>query len=349
MLNFKNTGKLEKISVVTGNRTEYVQGGGGNTSYKLDDRHMAVKASGFRLNQVTEKDGYVVLKYKDVVDYFDRVDLSSGIDYEKDSIEKIKALIVRTDGMKELRPSVEAGFHSLLKKAVIHTHSVYANIILCTENSLETISNIFKNSGINILWVPYINPGFMLTLGILRELEKNKKSEKPFPDAIFMENHGLIVNSDEADKCLELHEKVNELIRLYFGIKEQYPELRLEQSVNGFISKTEYINEYMDKLKDKSECLSRILYPDQLVYLNTSAVYNREEGKLVINTEGNRTYKCSENEAKSMEETMLAYAYVVTNIEKIGLKLKTMNEKETDFILNWESERYRKSLLGSNN
>ncbi len=36
-----------RLSQSAGARMDYVQGGGGNTSVKLDDTYMAVKASGF--------------------------------------------------------------------------------------------------------------------------------------------------------------------------------------------------------------------------------------------------------------------------------------------------------------
>ena len=68
--------------------------------------------------------------------------------------------------------------------------------------------------------------------------------------------------------------------------------------------------------------------------------------KLNINTEtGQITYKAGFSEARTIEETLLAYIYVIRNINRCGLPLKIMSEKEIDFIRNWESEAYRKSLV----
>ena len=50
-------------------------------------------------------------------------------------------------------------------------------------------------------------------------------------------------------------------------------------------------------------------------------------------------------EAGTMEETLLAYIYVVDNIRKSGFSLKTMPKEEIGFILNWEGEAYRKSII----
>ena len=44
-----------KVSGIAGARADYVQGGGGNTSVKLADGLMAIKASGFCLKDI-EKD-----------------------------------------------------------------------------------------------------------------------------------------------------------------------------------------------------------------------------------------------------------------------------------------------------
>ena len=55
---------LEMISKEVGCQIEYTQGGGGNTSAKLNEELMAVKASGYKLKQITPKEGYVVVNYK---------------------------------------------------------------------------------------------------------------------------------------------------------------------------------------------------------------------------------------------------------------------------------------------
>ena len=52
--------ELVLISRSAGSRSDYVQGGGGNTSVKLDDNLMAVKASGFMLKDISQNEGFVV-------------------------------------------------------------------------------------------------------------------------------------------------------------------------------------------------------------------------------------------------------------------------------------------------
>ena len=52
-----------------------------------------------------------MVNYKNIRDYHQNVDLSQNRDYEKESGEFVRANIVSMDGLKQLRPSVEAGFH----------------------------------------------------------------------------------------------------------------------------------------------------------------------------------------------------------------------------------------------
>ncbi|HHY82572.1 MAG TPA: class II aldolase [Clostridiales bacterium] len=339
---------LEFISKEVGIPIEYTQGGGGNTSVKLNDELMAVKASGFKLKQITPGEGYVVVNFKNIVEYYNQVDLSQDRDYEKESTEFVKTNVVHMEGLKTLRPSVEAGFHSILKKYVIHTHPVYANIICCSQNGRELMDKIFGEGNIAVAWIPYINPGFCLTLRIKDAVDNCLKETNRFPQLIFMENHGLIATADDARECVELHNMANDKIKAYFGINDTYPELKLlKLDENKYASRTEYLINYFKNNKVSPDFFDRIvLYPDQLVYLNGSLAVDTMDNKLNINSEtGEIVYLTNESEAQTMEETLLAYVYVIDNISRLGLPIKSMNEKEIEFIANWESEKYRKSLV----
>jgi len=74
-----------RISQAVGNRIDLVQGGGGNTSAKLDDEKMAIKASGFRISQITSDSGYVVVNYKNIGDFYRGIDLSEDPNPEAES------------------------------------------------------------------------------------------------------------------------------------------------------------------------------------------------------------------------------------------------------------------------
>lgn len=340
--------ELEYISKEVGIPVDYTQGGGGNTSVKLDGQYMAVKASGCKLKQITPTEGYVIIDYKKLKDYYDHVDLSLDADFEKESADMAKQCIQQVPWLKALRPSVEAGFHSVLKRVVIHTHSVYANILTCIENGQEMVGRIFQGKAYETAWIPYINPGFCLTLKIQDAIRECTARTGKAPEVLFMENHGLIVTSDDSEKAVKLHAEVNETIKKALGITEAFPAFELfNVDETTVISKTAYIRDFIRNGGMKPGFFDEVvLYPDQFVYLNGSVAFGSLENKLNIITEtGEAIYKTGAAEAQTMEETLLACVYVVNEIKKRNLPLKTMSEKDIDFIRNWESEAYRRSLV----
>ena len=59
------------ISQYAGSRTDYTQGGGGNTSVKNDKEGlMLIKASGCRLKDINETIAFVAVDKKKIADYY---------------------------------------------------------------------------------------------------------------------------------------------------------------------------------------------------------------------------------------------------------------------------------------
>ena len=152
-----------------GSMTDYVQGGGGNASCKHDINKMAIKASGFTIADITETTGYVDVDYIKIKSYHTNVSPEEMKLKEAESTPFTLSCVFQGDG-SVLRPSVETGFHSIMKKYVMHTHPVYTNVITCAQGGRELAEKIFKD--VDFVWVPYINPGFSLTIAIKQEVEK---------------------------------------------------------------------------------------------------------------------------------------------------------------------------------
>ena len=123
-----------KVSGVAGARADYVQGGGGNTSVKLGGGLMAIKASGFCLSDITPNSAYAVLDGAAIRDFYLTSEPAQFENVETAGSNKAKESVKTIEGLQQLRPSVEAGFHSILKTFVVHTHSVYANLAACAVN-----------------------------------------------------------------------------------------------------------------------------------------------------------------------------------------------------------------------
>ena len=120
-------------------------------------------------------------------------------------------------------------------------------------------------------------------------------------------------------ECVALHSRVNDLIRKHFGIDEPYPELKLEKlGEDKFASRTQYLTDYFKANGISPDLFDEIvLYPDQLVYLNGSLAVDSMDSKLNINSKtGEIVYLANESEAQTMEETLLAYIYVIDSIKK---------------------------------
>ena len=207
-------GELARISQAVGGRIDYVQGGGGNASVKLPGGLMAIKASGYRMSQITESDGFAIVETETLRD------------------------VTAAQGYRPLRPSVEVSFHALLRTYVIHTHPVYANLLLCSAEGPERLVSLMKD--IRYIVVPYINPGAELAKAIRQRLA-------PDTQAVFMMNHGLITTADDPDECLRLHEEVNGRAASAYGVTPA--------DFDAFAAD-----------------MAKTLYPDQQVYMGLTEV-----------------------------------------------------------------------------
>jgi len=165
---------MTAISQYCGNRVDYIQGGGGNTSYKFDDKLMAIKASGYTLVDVAPEQGYVTVDYSKILRKYEQLSKKVDVDIEKETLLINLECVELLDGMKDLRPSVEVGFHSYLQRAVVHTHSVYSNLLCCTDEGRDNAKAIFGNSEFGYVYLPFISPGYTLSIRVKDEVEAYK-------------------------------------------------------------------------------------------------------------------------------------------------------------------------------
>ncbi len=328
-----------KMCAEIGAMKDYVQGGGGNASCKHDVNKMAIKVSGFTIGEITETAGYADVDYIKMREYHTDVPSSELEEREKNSTSFTMSCVFPNAEGKTLRPSVETGFHSLMKKYVIHTHPVYANVITCAEVGKELANKILGD--MDFVWIPYINPGFSLTLAIKDAIDEYEGKTAVFPKVIFLENHGLVTTSDDAQECTNLHIEVNEMIKGYLKSDDFYTSIDLEQKNNSFICRNAFVADFISTF-GVDEIMRSILYPDQLVYLNAAL----GEDKISF-TDNAMTINAAPKEASAIVETFAAFCYVLMSLKKAGLKVHIMDEAATGFINNWESEKYRKSIAKS--
>ncbi|MBN2300438.1 MAG: class II aldolase/adducin family protein [Acholeplasmataceae bacterium] len=335
--------ELINISTYAGNRVDYTQGGGGNTSIKLDDQTMIIKASGYRLKDINEVEGFVVLNYKSIQKFIDGIKDVTDSNLENKNKSILTQSIIRIEDQANLRPSVETGFHAILDKYVIHTHAVYANLINCTEEGLDILKTVFKYADFSYISIPYVNPGLNLSVAINQALKDYQAKHHSKPEVIFLANHGLIVTASEIERVKYLHSEVNERIRVFFGLKEVQTDaclIRLDKM--KYKSKTPFIIDCLKLISISRELLKEYpLYPDQLVFLNNAL--DQDSGKMVISS-NEIIFNTDIKEAEIMNESLFAFLFIVTTLNKNHLKITIMNEKDIAFINGWEAEKYRKKL-----
>jgi rhamnose utilization protein RhaD (predicted bifunctional aldolase and dehydrogenase) len=186
-----------RMSRTAGNRSDYVQGGGGNTSCKVDETLMAIKASGYRIEQIERDQAYAVLDYSALRRFYSQTDPAALPDVEQEGSAQARTATQAVSGIPSLRPSVEAGFHSLLDRFVLHTHPVYANLATCSAEGPEVAAAALAGLDAGHVFVPYINPGAQLTFAMQDGIQPGKtaKDGKP-PRILFMQNHGLVVTGE---------------------------------------------------------------------------------------------------------------------------------------------------------
>ena len=343
-----------RVSQAAGARADYVQGGGGNTSVKLPGGLMAIKASGFCLSDIRPDKAYAVLDGADLRNFYLTTEPSELADVEKEGSARAKADIRHIDGLADLRPSVEAGFHSILKTFVVHTHSVYANLAACSTACRPIAAQAFAGAAYTWGWVPYTDPGANLTFAIRDELRRVEEKTGKVPSVILMQNHGIIVHDDDAERCLAIHADANERLAQQFGIHgDSFPAISVRQTGEElYEADTPYLREALKNCRyDYKTFIETPLYPDQMVFLIGTFFMDKEgapaEGECYADTKtGALVLHMGEKKAKTITETLTAVIFIMDTVAKMGYTVSTMGEAAKSFIANWESEKYRKSLAG---
>lgn len=310
--------KFINLSRLLGQKPDFVQGAGGNVSIKINSRKMLIKASGWRLSDIDENYGLaeVNLNQKNNEDFI----------FEK---------------TRNLRPSIEIGFHVFLDKFVIHTHSVYANIITCVLNGELLWKEILKDFNFRVAWVGYNNPGYHLALAVEKSVNDYKNKYLKMPEVILLQNHGLIVSSNDLDRVFKLHNEIQEIIKVRLNLGNNFPKMKISKTRGGFKSQTRYLKDFIKNNYFLIENFSKnILFPDQAVFCNSIGK------KILINkVTGDIFYKVNQKEAFAIEENLIAWAYIIDCAKNCGLNLNFISQDDINYINNMESEKYRQQLL----
>jgi NAD(P)-dependent dehydrogenase (short-subunit alcohol dehydrogenase family)/rhamnose utilization protein RhaD (predicted bifunctional aldolase and dehydrogenase) len=194
--------ELIEISRFYGSKKEFVIAGGGNTSYKDNDT-IWIKASGQSLAELTEE-GLVSLNREKlhVISTNTYPENSS----EREELVKRDMLASMPENERHKRPSVETSLHELIQyKYVVHLHPTLVNGLLCSRNAKSATLKIF---GEEVLFVPYIDPGYTLFKKLESEINAYRNKFSKDPQVIFLENHGSFVGADTTEEIRKIYEDI---------------------------------------------------------------------------------------------------------------------------------------------
>ena len=182
--------QLVLLSRYFGSDPEMVLAGGGNTSVKVGDE-LLVKGSGSALATI-DREGFVAM---------DRPRLealaNASLPAEREPREaayKQSLYAARLEPERNQRPSVETLLHHLVPgRFVVHGHATVANALTCCVSGEAIARELF---GDEVLWVPFVDPGFVLAQALRAGLATHQARHGRAPRAVLMANHGIIVAGD---------------------------------------------------------------------------------------------------------------------------------------------------------
>jgi ribulose-5-phosphate 4-epimerase/fuculose-1-phosphate aldolase len=357
---------LVRISAYGGSDVRLSQGGGGNTSVKRADGTLAIKASGFRLAEVTESAGWLGVSL-DVLNRALRDPAVLALP-PREAHEASTAIVQKAAGGGTLRPSLETSFHAWLPdRLVLHTHSVWANLYSCVDGGRD----LLKADGFDFAWVPYTTPGLLLGLAVERAW---LETGSPF---ILLENHGWITTGATADEAISRHESIRAVAEKRFGALPEpilsggcEPAVQILEWANAFAAASTAIGKPRVARPPLRSYLSMTdgpcptkgaLVPDDVVY-GIHAVQTvpagvtatrwverggadgpmmgiawREGGGFVL-------FGPSERAVATIEENLVANVMLHAITSQAGQTARTLAADEIAYLAGMDSEAYRQRI-----
>lgn len=349
-----------KISKYSGMREDLVQAGGGNSSVKISDSEMLIKASGYQMAEITDTEGFSKVNYRAISEFMYN---NSNTVLSEDAGKKV----ITDNTIEGKRPSIETFLHAITKKVTLHTHPILVNVMLARKDGMKILKKLFPEA----LFVGYATPGIKLAQTYVKSyMEAKGDTNKEF-NIIFLKNHGLVVSADNAEDVIYRTENVLSKIRMILGKQHLEPfelttHLYDKLSSIGLIPKNKilyystdkYIYDYLQK--NSNVCIP--LCPDSLIYMNRKCFVIKDNTALNgINNDGvnkficdngypaiiiykNMAYIVAANVKKAKEiECVLRFNVMVSMLDDED-ELDPLSIDEQNCLLNLESEKYRQNM-----
>jgi NAD(P)-dependent dehydrogenase (short-subunit alcohol dehydrogenase family)/rhamnose utilization protein RhaD (predicted bifunctional aldolase and dehydrogenase) len=374
----KSLADLLDLSHFYGKNNEFVIGGGGNTSWK-DDNYLYVKASGTQLGSLTEQ-GLIKLDRHLLDELFSCAFPEES--FQRDQMILGGLMKSCIDNERNLRPSVETPLHHLIRyKYVIHTHPTRINAMLC---SMDCRNIIKKNFPDDVLYVEYIDPGYVLFKKLESEISAYRTRFSKDPGIILVQNHGVFISADTCDEVRRLYDQclniVNGLNSYSFDINpialdentlEVLPAIRMllsESTIKILKVRTNPLISHFTVDQKMAEMVSLPFTPDNIVYCKALPLYvgTNESPAAIIEEFQVKLAQYRADYGSSPKIILIKGIGLIAADESIKMvdilldvfedlmKISYLSQafggphfltaEQISFIENWESENYRHNM-----
>ena len=354
------------ISHYVGERFDLVQAGGGNTSFKLNNL-LFVKSSGCHLCTIDRNKNYIGVNYPNIRKNLKNINSTDKKIREQDCKQLVSENIIF---LKKNRPSIETTLHCLTDIYTVHIHPIQFNYI----SSLKNCDTILKQLFTDYCLIDYETPGIDVSLKLIEKYQQEK--------IIFLKNHGLVITANKKFELKIILDNIITKLEDYLYLNNQYYFKKINVSflkyhlvndisqilrriVNekkiSYLSQNEIINKFINE--ENLELSFRSFFPDKIVYCGINYImidnavtdqdniekkiiqyitkYDECPKIFIIKDNKNLLYISSNsiNKCREIEEVLVSHLICYNDNNQF------LSESETNYLNNWDAEKYRKSLI----
>ena len=363
------TNQLQALAAMSnryGADSRYVLAGGGNTSFKSQDR-LWVKGSGTALATIRPED-FVVLE---------RPLLDAMWEKEYPAEEAAREAAVLADMMyarergENRRPSVETLLHNLFpQQYILHVHPTIVNGLTCSNEGEKAMKRLLPDA----VWVDACKPGYILSLECKKAMDAYKAATGKDVQILFLQNHGIFFAGNTTDEVDKLAQQVMDtlenavsrkpdltpsefdidkvvaispVLRMLYG--ENQPatvKFAVNPEILAYDPETKSLSpDHIVYAKAKQLILPENVTQDQIKELFDAFVAANGYKPKIVFAKGLGMFSCGNTikEAITAQEVMLDAIKVVVYAESFG-GVSVMPDFLIDFIVNWEVESYRSKV-----
>lgn len=351
---------LVRLSRFAGERFDLVQAGGGNASIKTADGFMTIKASGVSMSDMNLHHGHTTLNVAALHQIFaEAPSLQAMSRAVRDRV--VCERIAHAGKPGTPRPSIETLLHAVLGKFVLHTHPLAVNMIACRKDWQTVFRSIFPES----ILVEYHTPGLDLALALCARLRETPEASRSETTLIFLQQHGMIVSSEDSEGVLQTTEAVTDRLERWLAVDlsayrivsdvSRYVNRLADEPRVSYLSQDEELRRLLDERPELFD--TRPFCPDMAVY-NGPAIhrtdklsdvdglmaYVRRYGELprvIVHKSEIFLVATSLRKAREMESVLKFHLLVLKHSPP---PINSLDDSEIAYLGNWEAEQYRRKL-----